>query len=89
MMGPSNHPIFKRINNKTSKGELLNLIHLMREFPAIEQVMGAEYEVRDRDGTLLFTITKRGLDFEQMQILLEEDAEYQKMLNKNSKKGKK
>lgn len=85
---PVDDPMFKRIIKGKENSTLASLIHLMKELPAIEAVLGTHYEVKNKEGEVIYTITKRGLDFEQINILLEELEEYDKIQEKQMKKGK-
>lgn len=85
---PTDDPMFKRITQGNKNSEIQGLIHLMKELPGIDAVLGTEYEIRDKNGDIIYTIKKRGLDYEQIKLLLEELPKYEKALEKNSNKGK-
>ena len=76
-----------KIFGKNHQDEL-NLAMLFKEFSCVELITGAEYEVQDKEGNVLYFIKKRPVNVKQFNQINKILLEYKKEEEKQSKSHK-
>ena len=93
-------PIEKLRNRVLGKGstnngtELTGILDMSREFGCLMDIVGREFEVKDRDNNVIYTITQKPIAIKQLNLLLKEFEIIKKLDNEREaakwgKKGKK
>ena len=54
--------------------ELTIMLDMVREFSCLGEIIGREFEVRDPDGKLIYTISQKPIAIKQMNTLIKEFA---------------
>ena len=79
-------------NSSVKTTDLTPIVQLFKELGLAGDFLGREFEVKDAEGKLIYTVTQKGLGLNQINILLEEldtlnRLEKERMENEQ-KKGK-
>ena len=89
-MAPS--PVIEKLQNKiftgkgkTSPTELTNILELAREFGALGEIIGRDFEVCDKEGNLLYLVRQKPITVAQLNTLLKE-LNVMKMIESESMK---
>ncbi len=65
----------ERILSKTGKNkqtELTGILDMVREFSCLGEVIGRDFEIKDSEGKLIYTIHQKPMAIKQMNTLLKE-----------------
>jgi len=74
----------QRIFSKGGKGkktELTDILDMVREFSCFGEMIGRDYEVRNKEGELLYTVRQKPMAVKQVNVLLKEFAVLKKLDN--------
>jgi len=66
---------------KNKETELTNILDMIREFSCLGEVIGRDFEIRDLEGKLIYTIYQKPMAIKQMNTLLQEFATLKKLDN--------
>ena len=59
--------------------ELTPILNMVREFGCLGEIMGREFEVKNSDGKIIYTIQQKPMAIKQMNTLLREFATLKRM----------
>ncbi|HUU88654.1 MAG TPA: hypothetical protein VMX17_12995 [Candidatus Glassbacteria bacterium] len=59
--------------------ELTSLLNMVREFSCLGEIIGRDFEVKDSNGKLIYTISQKPIAIKQMNTLLKEFATLKRM----------
>jgi len=68
--------------NKHQGTELTDMLDMVREFSCLGEIIGRDFEIRDCQGKLIYTIHQKPMAIKQMNVLLKELAILQNRDNK-------
>lgn len=79
------------LGKKSESSGLTNLMELIREFGCFGDILGRDFEVKDKSGELVYTIRQKPMAIKQMNVLMKELYILKKLDNKSeaAKWGKK
>lgn len=60
------------LKNKSQGTELTNILELVREFGCLSDIIGRDFEIKDKKGEVVYTIRQKPISIKQMNTLLEE-----------------
>lgn len=60
------------LKNKFQGTELTSIFELIREFGCLSDIIGRDFEVRDKSNELVYTIRQKPMSIKQMNKILEE-----------------
>jgi hypothetical protein len=72
----------ERILNKKGKGDktkLTDILDLVREFSCLGEIIGRDFEVKDKDGKLIYTIHQKPITISQLNVIFKEFATLKKL----------
>ena len=78
--------IFNKVTGRSRDSEAISLANLMREFGCVSEVIGADFEVFDSSGKLVYTVRKKAMSVNQLNTLLKVLYELQKYESDEAKK---
>lgn len=58
------------LHKESIDDEDISVLHLMRELGCAELIFGADYEVKDKKGELLYTVKKKSISINSLNYLL-------------------
>lgn len=79
------------LQKKQSQSGLTGILELIRELGCFGDIIGREFEVQDKKGEVVYTVTQKPMAIKQMNTLLEELHTLKKLDNEReaAKWGKK
>ncbi len=66
---------------KNKETELTNILDMVREFSCLGEIIGRDFEIRNSEGKLVYTIHQKPMAIKQMNTLLKEFGTLKKMDN--------
>lgn len=72
---------------ESSNSYLVDIIGLARELKCLPEILGRDFEVYDKDGTLIYTIKQKPITIPQLNILQETISELRKIDKETANKN--
>lgn len=70
--------IFEKKGSK-KETELTTILDMVREFSCLGEIIGREFEVKDSEGKVIYTISQKPIAIKQMNTLIREFAVLKRM----------
>jgi hypothetical protein len=79
------------LQKKSEESQLTGIMELIRELGCFGDILGREFEVKDRDGIVVYTVRQKPMAIKQLNVLLKEVYILKKLDNEReaAKWGKK
>ncbi len=68
--------------SKHSETELTSLLNMAREFSCLGEIIGREFEVKDSNNKIIYTIIQKPMSISQMRIVVREFFKLKSMDNR-------
>lgn len=71
---------------QSKETELTNILDMVRGFSCLGEIIGRDFEIRNSEGELVYTIHQKPIAIKQMNVLLKEFATLKMIDNENEAK---